>query len=92
MQTNIPSQVYKTEEDVGIYSIAVKIATLVSFVYNAVISILLPKIAQYYKNGKARELSYTIQYSAKLILITTLPLALVLIVFPEFFLSTDRLN
>jgi len=79
--------VFKTESDVGIYSIAVKLATIVSFVYNAVISILLPKIAQYYQNNEKEKLIDTVQYSAKLIFIATIPITLALVLFPKFFLS-----
>lgn len=79
--------VYKTEAEVGIYSVAVKLATIASFVYNAVTSILLPKIAQYYKNDKILELKNTIQYSAKLIIFVTLPIVIVIAVFSRFFLS-----
>lgn len=79
--------VFKSEAEVGIYSIAVRLATIVSFVYNAVISILLPKIAQYYQNKEKEKLNHTVQYSAKLIFLATIPIALVLGLFPKFFLS-----
>ena len=79
--------VYKSEADVGIYSVAVKLATISSFIYNAVISILLPKIAQYYKNNDVKKLKHTIQYSSRLIFIATIPIALVLAIFPKFFLG-----
>ena len=79
--------VFKTEADVGAYSIAVKIATLVSFVYSAVTAILLPKIAQYYKNEETKKLTHIIQYSSKIILIATKPIALILGLFPNFFLG-----
>ena len=79
--------VFKSEAEVGIYSIAVRLATIVSFVYNAVISILLPKLAQYYQNKEKEKLNHTVQYSAKLIFLATIPIALVLGLFPKFFLS-----
>lgn len=79
--------VFRTEAEVGIYSVAVKLATVVSFVYNAVISILLPKIAQYYKNNEKIKLNSNIQYSARLILTVTIPITIVLLLFPKFFLS-----
>tara|TARA_R110002012_G_scaffold283090_2_gene473161 strand:- start:109159 stop:110487 length:1329 start_codon:yes stop_codon:yes gene_type:complete len=79
--------VYKTESDVGVYSVAVKIATIVSFIYNAVISILMPQIVEFFSNKKEEKLKEVINYSTKLIFITTIPIALVLGLFSKFFLS-----
>ena len=78
---------YKSEAEVGIYSVSAKIATIVSFVYSAVISILMPKIAQYYKNSEEIKLKKVIQYSSKMVLITTLPIALIFLFFPKMFLT-----
>ena len=75
--------VYKTEADVGIYSVAVKLATMISFVYGAVISILLPKIAQYYNTKDNAKLQNIINYSSKLIFVTSIPITIILVVFPE---------
>jgi O-antigen/teichoic acid export membrane protein len=79
--------VYKTEADVGVYSVAVKLATIISFVYSAVVSVLLPNIAQYYKANDLIKLQKTINYSSKIIFVATIPITIILIVFPQLILS-----
>lgn len=78
---------FKNEEDVGIYSIAVKLGTVVSFFYSAIVSILLPKLAVYFSSNKKDELINMLQYTSKIIFITTVPTCIILGVFSEFFLS-----
>lgn len=75
------------EESIGVYSTSVKIATVLSFVYNAVLTIVTPKIADFYYSKKDKELSNTMYFSSMLIFITGLPIFLVLYIFSDFFLS-----
>lgn len=79
--------VFGTEKEVGIYSIAVKLASITTFVYNAISTILQPKIAHCYRIGNSIELGKVLKYSSKVILFTSLPVAIALGVFPKFFLS-----
>ncbi len=78
---------YVSEEKIGMYNVAVKLATLVAFVYNAVSTILTPKIAGFYNKNQIDTLKETINFSAKLMIICGLPIFLILFLFPEFFLS-----
>ncbi|UZD23868.1 flippase [Algoriphagus halophytocola] len=50
-----------SSEEVGLYSIAVKIALLTSFLLQIVVSSIAPKIAVMYKNGQIVELQLLIQ-------------------------------
>jgi O-antigen/teichoic acid export membrane protein len=78
---------YVSESEIGVYSTAIKIATIVSFTYNAISTIATPKIAEYYKNSDTLKLNETISFSSKLMLICGLPIFILLMVFPEFVLG-----
>jgi O-antigen/teichoic acid export membrane protein len=78
---------YVSESEIGVYSTAIKIATIVSFTYNAIATIATPKIAEYYENSDTLKLKETISFSSKLMLICGLPIFILLMVFPEFFLG-----
>lgn len=78
---------YVSEEKIGIYSTAIKLATIMAFLYNAIATIATPKIADYYKHNKTNKLKETISFSSKLIFLTSLPLFLVLLIFPHQLLS-----
>ena len=75
------------ESQIGIYSTAIKLAALLSFMYNAIITISTPKIAEFYNNNKREDLRKTVNYSSKIIFITGLPIFLIIFIFPEFFLG-----
>ena len=75
------------EVQIGIYSTAVKVATALSFIYNAVITISTPKIAEFYKKKNKIELDETISFSSSFIFITGLPIFFILFIFAESFLS-----
>lgn len=78
---------FVNEDDIGIYSTAVRIATLVSFTYSAIAAIMTPKIAEYYYQKKQNDLKATIAFSTKLMFFCGLPIFLILFGFSEFFLS-----
>ena len=78
---------YQTESDVGIYNVAVRVATLTSIVMTAVGAILGPKIAESYANARIDELKPLWRKSRVLIFGCTLPILVVLAIFPSFFLS-----
>ncbi|WP_298792841.1 flippase [uncultured Allomuricauda sp.] len=78
---------YESEEMIGIYSTAIKIATAVSFVYNAVATIATPKIAAFYKDKNHKQLSETISFSSKIIFLFSFPIFLILFCFPTSFLG-----
>lgn len=73
--------------DVGIYSVALKISGLLSFLLLAVNTILAPNIASLYSVGDFNRLQMLTTRSAWGILLLTLPAALILVIFGEFVLS-----
>lgn len=79
--------VMKSEEEVGIYNLAYKLASLSMLVIISMNVVLAPKISQLFKSGKIEELHVTIKKSTRLILLLTTPIVLFLIVFSEFILS-----
>ena len=78
---------YVSEGEIGVYSTAIKIATLVSFVYNAIATTITPKIAIYFLKNEDQKLRKLIRMGANLTFIVSLPIFLILVLFPDFFLS-----
>jgi O-antigen/teichoic acid export membrane protein len=78
---------YAEEYEIGIYNVAVKLATIVSFTYNAVVTIATPKIALYYKSKDIKLLRETVGFSSRLIFVCGLPIFVFIFIFPEFILS-----
>jgi len=67
---------FRSEAEVGYYAIAVKLATLTTFVLKAVNSMAGPKFSELFHSGKIDELFYVAKKSAKLIFWTTSPILL----------------
>ena len=65
---------FRSEAEVGYYAIAVKLATLTSFILSAINSMAAPKFSALYHSGKIDELFYVAKKSAKLIFWTTTPI------------------
>lgn len=72
---------FRSETEVGYYAIAVKLATLTSFVLNAVNAMAGPKFSELFHSGQMDELFYVAQKSSKLIFFVTTPMLLGLIIF-----------
>ncbi|WP_028322848.1 flippase [Desulfatiglans anilini] len=70
---------FRPETEVGYYDIAVRLATLTTFVLTSINSMAAPKFSELYHTGKMEELFYVAKKSAKLIFWTTLPILLVLV-------------
>ena len=79
--------IFKTEADVGIYNGALKVAALTSISLMAINSIAAPKFVEHYSKNDFKNLEKTVKNSTKLIFLTTLPIFIVLITFPETILS-----
>ena len=73
--------VYRTEAEVGYYSIAVKLATLTSFILTASNSMIAPKFSDLFHSGKMDELFYIAKKSSKFIFWATVPVLLGLVFF-----------
>jgi O-antigen/teichoic acid export membrane protein len=65
---------FRSESEVGYYAIAVKLATLTSFILSAINSMAAPKFSELFHSGKLDELFYVARKSAKLIFWTTAPI------------------
>lgn len=78
--------VYRTEAEVGYYSVSIALATLVVFFISVINSMAASKFSELYHTGKMDDLFYVAKKSAKLIFWTTTPVALVLVVLGRPFL------
>jgi O-antigen/teichoic acid export membrane protein len=67
---------FRSEAEVGYYAIAVKLATLTTFVLNAVNTMVGPKFAELFHSNQMDELFYVAKKSSKLIFFTTAPILL----------------
>lgn len=74
---------FETEERIGVYSVAIKLATLVSFIYNAIGTIAAPQIASYYHNNNNIKLLETVSFSARVLAFCGIPIFLVIFLFAE---------
>jgi O-antigen/teichoic acid export membrane protein len=79
--------IFKTEVDVGFYNVALKLAMLASIILGSVNSILAPKISETFNNNKIDEFKVLIKQSTSIIFFISLPILIVLFLFPEFLLS-----
>jgi O-antigen/teichoic acid export membrane protein len=78
---------FHNENEVGYYAIAVKLATLATFVVQAVNSMAGPKFSELFYADKMDDLFHVAKKSAKLIFITTIPILLCLLIFGKLILS-----
>ncbi|PWI29834.1 flippase [Flavobacteriaceae bacterium LYZ1037] len=79
--------IYETDDTIGIYNVALKIATLTSFSLQAINSILAPKVAKYYKESNNSELKKIVRFATKINFIITLIVVLLIFLFHEFLLG-----
>lgn len=78
---------YKTSTDVGIYRVAFKIATLITFIQFAVNSIAAPTIASLYAKDDLMGLRRYVKQIGVINAAFAVPTALVIVLFPEWLLS-----
>lgn len=71
-----------TEKDVGIYSVIVKLASLTSITLMAINSISAPKFSELYSKGDMKGLKKVVHSSTKMIFYSSLPIILILVLFP----------
>jgi len=79
--------IYCPEKEVGYFFVAVKLATLTSFILQAINSIAAPKFAELFHTGKIDELFYIAQKSTRLIFWTTVPILVTLFLFGKIILK-----
>lgn len=73
-------------EDVGLYSVAVKLALITSFISNAVSAYVSPNIAKCFFSGQRNELRKLLRSGTKLIFFATIPVVGILIAFGQLLL------
>lgn len=78
---------YSSNKEVGVYNIALRISEIVGYSLTLVNYIIAPLIAQYHANGETDRLQGLITRSSRLVLFTSLPLAIVIIVFSQSFMN-----
>jgi O-antigen/teichoic acid export membrane protein len=78
---------FRSEAEVGYYSIAVKLATLTAFVLQAINSMAAPKFSELFHTGNMGELFHVAKKSSKLIFWTTVPFLLALLAFGKIVLG-----
>jgi len=66
----------RSEAEVGVYAIVLKLALLTSFILTAINTMAAPKFSQLFHAGKMEDLKTVAQQSSQLIFWTTLPLIL----------------
>jgi len=78
---------FKTTEEVGAYNVISKIARSSSIIIASVDSIFSPKIADFYVNKDYQGLQKLAVYSSKLTFFLTLPIFILICLFPKLILS-----
>lgn len=78
---------FLTKRDVGIYNIALKMSGLLLLFWTSVNVVVTPKFSELYSQNKMDELSEVVRHSTSIIFYCTLPLFLILILFPGQILS-----
>jgi O-antigen/teichoic acid export membrane protein len=79
--------IFRTEEEIGIYNVAIKVVFIMLFPLTAISSVLMPKIATFWKTGSMEKIKDINKKSLLLIAsINSVPLFIFLF-FPEFVLS-----
>jgi len=78
---------WRTEEEVGIYNVAVQLSMITSFTLGAINSIAAPKFAEFWGKKDLEGLKKIAQQSTKLIFWTSAPILILYILFPKFFMG-----
>lgn len=78
---------FSTEEALGIYKVAFRISTITSISLTAILLTVAPKIAELYSKGDIRKMTLITQNATKLIFWSSIPLLVLFVIFPEFFLG-----
>jgi O-antigen/teichoic acid export membrane protein len=79
--------IFASDETIGVYSVALKVASLTSFSLQAINSILMPKIARNHQENKLTENRNLVRFSTSVNFAITLGIVIVIIVFREWILG-----
>ena len=78
---------FSTTENAGIYDVALKLASVTSFVLYSINTIAAPKFSELYWSKNMEDLKKVVRLSSKLIFGFSFPVLLALILFPQFFMG-----
>ena len=78
---------YKSNEVVAYYSVALKFIMILAMVINTININMSSKIAELFNSDKIVELNQMLKHGARLIFFLSLPLVLLIVIFPETILS-----
>ncbi len=84
---NIFLGIFRTEYEVGIYDTAFKIAAAPAMVLVAINAIQAPVFSNLFHHGEMNKLRANVQKGSKLLFYTSVPVCLVIWLFPEFLLG-----
>ena len=79
--------IYQSSSDVGIYSAAVRMASVTGFILVAINTIVGPKFAELYWSDKIEDLKEVVKYSSTLIFWFSAPILLGLMLFPDYIMG-----
>ena len=78
---------WRAEEEVGIYNVAMRLSMITSFTLMAINSIAAPKFAEFWGKKDLEGLKRVAQQSTKLIFWTSAPVLVLYLIFPEWFMG-----
>ncbi|RLJ70435.1 O-antigen/teichoic acid export membrane protein [Hydrogenivirga caldilitoris] len=78
---------FRTEEEVGIYNVALRVSMITSITLMAINTIAAPKFAEFWGKGDIKGLAKVAQQSTKLIFWTSLPILLLFLIFSKAILG-----
>lgn len=79
--------VYKSSTDVGIYGVVLKVSVVTSFTFQALDSILAPKLSRAYHDKRINDFKKLVKFSTFINTIISLVIVSVIILFKDFILS-----
>ncbi len=79
--------IFRSEREVGIFSVALKISTVTSLTLMAINSIAAPKFAELYSKGDMDGLQGIVRQSTRMIFWTSVPVLLCILLFPKIILG-----
>ncbi len=74
---------FRTEEEVGIYNVALRVSMITSITLMAINTIAAPKFAEFWGKGDIKGLAKVAQQSTKLIFWTSFPILILFLIFPK---------
>lgn len=79
--------VWGTAEEVAVFSVALKLASITSFVMFAVNRVAAPKFAALHSEGDTLGLSLAVRHSKRIMLLGSLPILIIFLLLPDFVLG-----